>query len=52
MDMMKSSGKKKYDLSSLVTKCLNNGGRLEFSESDDNTLEVLGGSRSLGVWLA
>ena len=28
------------------------GGCLEFSESDDNTLEVLGGSRSLGVWLA
>ena len=27
-------------------------GRLEFSESDDNVSEVLGGAQSLGVWLA
>ena len=27
-------------------------GRLEFSESDGNALEVLGGTWSLGVWLA
>ena len=28
------------------------GGHSEFSESDGNALEVLGGARSLGVWLA
>ena len=27
------------------------GGCLEFLESDDNVLEVLGGAWSLGVWL-
>ena len=28
------------------------GGHLEFSESDSNALEGLGGAQSLGVWLA